>query len=54
MFGCFFVLPSIVAVFLGLIQHGRLQKEPSYRSKPPPLLYGHAVQHGNVKTALNA
>ena len=43
-FGCFFVVPSIVAVFLGLIQHGRLQKEPSYRSKPPPLLYGHAVQ----------
>lgn len=44
MFGCFFVVPSIVAVLLELIQHGRLQKEPSYRSEPPPLLHMHAVR----------
>ena len=36
-FGCFFVVPSIVGMFVGLIQHRRLQKEPSYRSKPPAL-----------------
>lgn len=42
-FGCFCVVPSIVGVFLGLIQRGRLQKEPSYRSEPLPLLPGQAV-----------
>lgn len=53
-FGFWWAVPSIIAVFLPVFQRNRLQSDPSYRGEPPYLpplactctvCRGHALLH---------